>query len=143
VNLISILLVDDHELVRSGIARLIADQPDMKVIGEVSSGEEALQFIFHSLPAIIIMDAGMPGIGGIETTRVILDKLPSARVIAMSSVASGVIPAQMLRAGAQAFITSGPAWGRCSRRYGWCIAVSATSPLRWPRRWAGSIQSTW
>lgn len=105
MNLISILLVDDHELVRSGIARLIADQPDMKVIGEVSSGEEALQFIFHSLPAIIIMDAGMPGIGGIETTRVILDKLPSARVIAMSSVASGVIPAQMLRAGAQAFIT--------------------------------------
>jgi DNA-binding NarL/FixJ family response regulator len=65
VDLISILLVDDHELVRSGIARLIADQPDMKVIGEVSSGEEALQFIFHSLPAIIIMDAGMPGIGGI------------------------------------------------------------------------------
>ena len=63
MNLISILLVDDHELVRSGIARLIADQPDMKVIGEVSSGEEALQFIFHSLPAIIIMDAGMPGIG--------------------------------------------------------------------------------
>ena len=55
MNLISILLVDDHELVRSGIARLIADQPDMKVIGEVSSGEEALQFIFHSLPAIIIM----------------------------------------------------------------------------------------
>ena len=105
MNLISILLVDDHELVRSGIARLIADQPDMKVIGEVSSGEEALQFIFHSLPAIIIMDAGMPGIGGIETTRVIIDQLPSARVIAMSSVASGVIPAQMLRAGTQAFIT--------------------------------------
>ena len=105
MNLISILLVDDHELVRCGIARLIADQPDMEVVGEASSGEEALQFIFHSQPAIIIMDAGMPGIGGIEATRVILDQLPSARVIAISSVASGVIPAQMLRAGAQAFIT--------------------------------------
>ena len=105
LNRISILLVDDHELVRSGIARLIADQPDMEVVGEVGSGEDALQFMSHTHPAIIIMDAGMPGIGGIEATRVILDRLPTARVIAMSSVASGVIPSQMLRAGAQAFIT--------------------------------------
>lgn len=104
-NCISILLVDDHELVRCGIARLIADQPDMEVVGEVGSGEAALKFISHTQPSIIIMDAGMPGIGGIETTRVILDQNPSARVIAISSVASGVIPSQMLRAGAQAFIT--------------------------------------
>lgn len=97
--------MDDHELVRCGIARLIADQPDMEVVGEVGSGEAALKFISHTQPSIIIMDAGMPGIGGIETTRVILDQNPSARVIAISSVASGVIPSQMLRAGAQAFIT--------------------------------------
>jgi two-component system invasion response regulator UvrY len=104
-NPISILLVDDHELVRCGIARLLDDQPDMAVVGELGSGEEALQFISHTRPNIIIMDAGMPGIGGIETTRTILEKIPGARVIAMSSVASGVIPAQMLRAGAHAFIT--------------------------------------
>lgn len=104
-NPITILLVDDHELVRSGIARLLADEPDMELVGEASSGEEALEFVAHTSPVIIMMDAGMPGLGGIECTRIILERCPQARVIAMSSVASGVIPSQMLRAGAQAFIT--------------------------------------
>ncbi len=107
-DIITILLVDDHTLVRSGIARMLADEVDMKVIGEVKCGEEAIEFIednTNAVPDIILMDARMPGMGGIEATRAILEKVSRSRVIAMSSVVSGVIPSQMLRAGAQAFVT--------------------------------------
>ncbi len=105
---INILLVDDHTLVRTGIARMLADETDMEVIGEVNNGEEAIEFIGDSdyvLPDIVLMDARMPGMGGIEATRQILERAPRTRVIAMSSVVSGVIPSQMLRAGALGFLT--------------------------------------
>ena len=102
---IYILLVDDHALVRNGVARLLADETDMVVVGEASSGEEALAFIGQVAPDIILMDARMPGIGGIEATRRIRGLAPQIRIIAMSSITSGVIPSQMLRAGAQAFIS--------------------------------------
>lgn len=115
---ISILLVDDHELVLEGIARLLNDAPDMVVIGQLSSGEEILEYLSHSSsntlnsesniyqsPDIILLDARMLGLGGIEATRAILQQSPATRVVAMSSVASGVIPSQMLRSGAKGFIT--------------------------------------
>ncbi len=107
-NILSILLVDDQVLVRSGLARLIADIPDMKVIGQVSSGEEAIDFVKNSIdgiPDIVVMDARLPGIGGIEACRALLELSPNMRLLALSSVASGVIPSQILRAGAQGFIT--------------------------------------
>ncbi|GJM12140.1 MAG: DNA-binding response regulator [Pseudohongiella sp.] len=119
---ISILLVDDHQLVREGIARLLNDAPDIVVIGQLSSGEEILEYLSHSdsnnmnlegissnniyqTPDIILLDARMPGLGGIEATREILKQSPGCKVVAMSSVASGVIPSQMLRSGAKGFIT--------------------------------------
>lgn len=107
-NIVSILLVDDHELVRSGIARLLADETDMEVVGLAGSGEEAVEFMDQHAafpPDVILMDARMPGIGGIEATQRILTTAPKTRIIAMSSVASGVIPSQMLRIGAMGFIT--------------------------------------
>jgi len=119
---ISILLVDDHELVREGIARLLNDTPDIVVIGQLSSGEEILEYLSYSgsnelnlenntpsyiyqSPDIILLDARMPGLGGIEATREILARSPECKVVAMSSVSSGVIPSQMLRSGAKGFIT--------------------------------------
>ena len=102
---ISIFLVDDHELVRAGVARMLCDEEDMSVIGEASSGEEAVEFIKHNTPDIVLMDARMPGIGGIEATHRLVKICPKIKIIAMSSVASGVIPSQMLRAGAMSFIT--------------------------------------
>lgn len=107
-NSLTILLVDDQILVRSGIARLIADIPDMKIIGQVSSGEEAIDFVKNPdelTPDIVVMDARLPGIGGIEACRALLELSPNMRLLALSSVASGVIPSQMLRVGAQGFIT--------------------------------------
>ncbi len=119
---ISILIVDDHELVREGIARLLNDTPDIVVIGQLRSGEEILEYLSHAgsndlnsesnylkniyqTPDIILLDARMPGLGGIEATRAILKEFPQCKVVAMSSVASGVIPSQMLRSGAKGFIT--------------------------------------
>lgn len=119
---ISILLVDDHELVREGIARLLNDALDFVVIGQLSSGEEVLEYLSHTdsnymnlednninniyqMPDIILLDARMPGLGGIEATRAILKQSPESKVVAMSSVASGVVPSQMLRSGAKGFIT--------------------------------------
>lgn len=105
---ISVLLVDDHSLVRQGIARLLQDVQDIDVRGEFSSGEELLDFAgeeSNELPDIIILDARMPGIGGIETTRQVLDAAPTQKIIGISTVATGVIPSQMLRAGAQGFVT--------------------------------------
>ncbi len=102
---ITLLIVDDHELVRAGVARMLSDEKDMEVIGEAGSGEEAIEFIRSNTPDVVLMDARMPGIGGIEATHSLLALVPGLRIIAMSSVASGVIPSQMLRAGAMSFIT--------------------------------------
>lgn len=111
VKKISVLLVDDHELVREGIAMLLADAGDMHVVAQLACGEDALEYVSqdplssHAVPDVILMDARMPGLGGIEATRSILKQCPSCKIVAMSSVAAGVIPTQMLRSGAMAFIT--------------------------------------
>lgn len=102
---ITITIVDDHQLVRTGLARMINDEVDMHIIAEASTGEEALQRCEAKLPDIVLMDARMPGIGGIEATMRLTKAYPELRVIAMSSVTSGIIPSQMLRSGAKAFIT--------------------------------------
>ena len=102
---ISILIVDDHALVRAGVTRILVDEPDLLVIGEASSGEKAIEFITMHMPDIVIMDARMPGIGGIEATHRLLAMYPNLKIIAISAVASGVIPSQMLRAGVRSFLT--------------------------------------
>lgn len=62
--MIRVLVVDDHELVRSGITRMLADNPDIEVIGEASSGEDAIDSVRKDSPDIVLMDIRMPGIGG-------------------------------------------------------------------------------
>jgi len=105
---IRIILVDDHTLVRQGMARLLADQPDLQVINELSSGEEIIEIMKNSSSEdldILILDARMPGLGSIETARQLLEIRPDLKIVALSSVASGVIPSQLLRGGVQGFLT--------------------------------------
>lgn len=105
---IQIAIVDDQTLVRSGIARLLDDVADLNVMQHLSSGEQAIEFIKnHSerLPDILLLEARMPGLGSIETARQILEISADLKIIAMSSVAAGVIPSQMLRIGVQGFIS--------------------------------------
>lgn len=105
---ICILLVDDHQLTRKGIARLLSDEADLEVVGEVDSGEAALEYVQRNptkRPDVILMDARMPGIGGIEATHQLLSHFAELKILGLSSIASGVVPSQMLRAGALGFIT--------------------------------------
>jgi len=102
---IKVFIVDDHSLVRHGIARMMADEPDISVIGQAESGEGALTLLQQIVPDIVLMDVNMPGMGGIEATHRIRKYYPKVRIIGMSSIEVGVIPSRMLAAGAQAFIT--------------------------------------
>ena len=105
--MIRVLVVDDHELVRSGITRMLADNPDLDVIGEASSGEEAIEFVRKTRPDIVLMDIRMPGIGGLEATRRILRIDDSIRVIVVTACADDPYPTRVMQSGATAYITKG------------------------------------
>jgi YesN/AraC family two-component response regulator len=66
--MIRVTIVDDHELVRTGIIRLLSDESDIEVIAEASSGEEAVQLVRQHKPDVVLMDVNMPGIGGFDST---------------------------------------------------------------------------
>ena len=102
---IKLMIVDDHCLLRQGIARLVQDQPDINVVGEAERGEDALFLLQEIVPDVVLMDVKMPGIGGIEAAQRIRARYPSIRIIGMSSLDVGVIPSRMVAAGAISFIT--------------------------------------
>jgi two-component system invasion response regulator UvrY len=108
--LINVLLVDDHELVRTGISRILKDERGIKVVGEASSGEEALQFCRdisanHESPDVVLMDMQMPGIGGLNATKRILHYCPEIKILALSVSCEEPIPTKVLQLGASGFIS--------------------------------------
>lgn len=112
--MINILLVDDHELVRTGISRILKDERGIKVVGEACSGEEALQFCRdisakHESPDIVLMDIHMPGIGGLSATKRILHYCPDIKIIALSISCEEPIPTKVLQLGASGFISKNAA----------------------------------
>ena len=78
--MITVLVVDDHELVRTGICRMLEDHPDGEVIGQAESGEEAIALVRLKHPQVVLLDVNMPGIGGVETTRRLFQKIGRAHV---------------------------------------------------------------
>jgi DNA-binding NarL/FixJ family response regulator len=105
--MISILIADDHNLVRTGLGRMLADVTDMQVVGEATTGEEALRFCRELQPDVVLMDVKMPGIGGLEATRVLVRQHPGVRVIAVSACDDALFPARLMQAGAAGFVTKG------------------------------------
>lgn len=103
--MIRVLLVDDHELVRTGIRGLLEAAPGMKVVGEAGSGEEALRIAPELAPDVVLMDVNLPGLGGIETTRRLLRLVPSAKVIALTVHEEDPYPARLRDAGAAGYLT--------------------------------------
>lgn len=105
--MINVLLVDDHELVRTGIEALLNSQDDITVTGVTNCGEKAIDMLEDMEPDIVLMDVNMPGIGGVEACRRVLQKHPDIKVIALSVHNDGPIPQQLLKLGALGFISKG------------------------------------
>ncbi len=103
--MVNVLLVDDHELVRTGIEHLLAEREEINVVGVSCSGEEAIKMVDAIEPDVVLMDINMPGIGGIEASRKITKKHPRIKIIALSVLSDGPIPQQLLCAGAQGFVS--------------------------------------
>ena len=105
--MISVLVVDDHELVRTGICRMLEDHDEIRVIGQAESGEDAIQLTRQYQPDVVLLDVNMPGIGGVETTRRILQSVPNTHILAVSGLAEEPYPSLLLKAGAKGYITKG------------------------------------
>jgi DNA-binding NarL/FixJ family response regulator len=106
-NLIRILTVDDHPMLREGIASLVASQSDMKLVAEASTGLEALdQFRTHR-PDLTLMDLQMPDMGGIEAMVAIRAEFPEARIIVLTTYKGDVQVVRALKAGARAYLLKG------------------------------------
>jgi DNA-binding NarL/FixJ family response regulator len=103
-NKISVLLVDDHALVRRGFRRILEDEPDITVAGEASTGEEAAQLARQLKPRVIIMDCALPGINGLQATRQILKDAPETLVLMLSMHPEETWVHQALQAGARGYI---------------------------------------
>jgi two-component system invasion response regulator UvrY len=97
---INVFLVDDHELVRTGIRRILEDVRGIKVVGEAQSGETAVAFCRQHHPDVILMDMNMPGIGGLEATRKILRIRPDVRIIVLTIHSENPFPTKVMQAGA-------------------------------------------
>jgi DNA-binding NarL/FixJ family response regulator len=100
-----ILLADDHEVVRSGLATMLSKQDDLSVIHEVNSGELAYQSYSELEPDLLIMDMTMPGIGGLEALRRIRGRYTSARVIMFSMHENATLAMQAMSAGAMGYVS--------------------------------------
>ncbi|WP_026146553.1 response regulator transcription factor GacA [Zestomonas thermotolerans] len=107
--MIRILVVDDHDLVRTGITRMLADIDGLQVVGEADSGEEALKKARELKPDVVLMDIKMPGIGGLEATRKLLRSHPDMKVIAVTACEDDPFPTRLLQAGAAGYLTKGAA----------------------------------
>jgi len=101
---IRILTVDDHQLLRAGVGALIANQADMKLIGEASSGREAIEQFRKLRPDIVLMDLQMPDMHGIDAIIAIRSEFPSAKVVVLTTYAGDALALRALKAGAQAYI---------------------------------------
>jgi NarL family two-component system response regulator LiaR len=84
-KIIKVMIVDDHPIVRDGFKALLLANKDMELVGEAGSGKETLTFCQESLPDVILMDMVMPGMDGLETTRVVLDQYPEVKIIILTS----------------------------------------------------------
>lgn len=105
--MIKVLLVDDHELVRMGIKRLLQDVQGIKVIGEAGTGEDAVLIAKETMPDVVVMDVHMPGIGGLEATRKMIRHNPDIKILALTIYEDEPYPSRLLQAGASGYITKG------------------------------------
>lgn len=103
--MLKVLVVDDHDLIRVGICQLIRQVSGITVVGEASSGEEAIGLADQLTPDVVFMDLRMPGMGGAEAAKRIIRRHSTIKIIILTAVNDGDYPRRMLRAGASAYMT--------------------------------------
>lgn len=101
---ISILVADDHPVVRDGLSRLIGDEEDMVLVGEASNGSDAVSLFRELMPSLALIDLKMPGLDGVAATRQILQVAPEAKVILLTSYSGDVQATRAFEAGASGFL---------------------------------------
>ena len=100
----TVLIVDDHPMVRAGLATLINAAPDLEVVGEASGGEQAAQLAATALPDVVLMDMSMPGMDGVQATRAVLTSRAEAKVVVLTSFSDTSRVTDALRAGAVGYL---------------------------------------
>jgi DNA-binding NarL/FixJ family response regulator len=101
---ITVVLADDHALVRRGFRRLLEDDPGIAVVGEASTGDEAVRLSTALSPDVIVMDAAMPGMSGLAATRAILEARPTAFVLMLSMHSEETLVRQAMASGARGYV---------------------------------------
>jgi DNA-binding NarL/FixJ family response regulator len=101
---IRVMIVDDHPVVRKGLASFLGHEPDIEVVGLADSGEQALEMAAELLPDIVLMDLSMPGMGGIEATRRLVETRPSTRVMMLTSFGGHERMVEALKSGAVGYV---------------------------------------
>ena len=104
MNKISVILADDHAIVRDGLRYLLEAQKDLKVVGSACDGRDTVKLVLEKDPHIVLMDIAMPGLNGIETTRIITRDNPVTRVIILSMFSTPEHVVRAMRAGAKGYL---------------------------------------
>jgi DNA-binding NarL/FixJ family response regulator len=101
---ITVLLVDDHSLVRRGFRRMLEDETDMEVVGEAGNGEDSIKLAKELHPQVVVMDCALPGMNGLDATRKIIENLPSTAVLMLSMHTESTWVRQAIEAGAKGYV---------------------------------------
>jgi DNA-binding NarL/FixJ family response regulator len=104
VSTIKILIVDDHPLIREGVAAVLNGQTDMSLVGEATTGREAIESFRRHLPDVTLMDLRMPDMSGIDAISVIRSEFPAARIVVLTTYAGDVQALGALKAGASGYL---------------------------------------
>ncbi|RKX70815.1 DNA-binding response regulator [candidate division WOR-3 bacterium] len=102
--MIRVLIVDDHDIVREGLKRILAEYRDVEVVGEATCGEEAIQLIRKLNPDVILMDISMPGMDGLEATKRITERWPKVKVLVLTVHPEDTYAVRILKAGALGYL---------------------------------------
>ncbi|HEY4739342.1 MAG TPA: response regulator transcription factor [Candidatus Acidoferrales bacterium] len=101
---ITVMLVDDHSLVRRGFRRIIEDEPDLEVVGEAGNGEESIPLALRLRPRVIVMDCALPRVSGLVATQKILESAPETAILMLSMHSEDTLVRQAMAAGARGYI---------------------------------------
>ncbi len=101
---ITVLLVDDHSLVRRGFRRMLEDEADMEVVGEAGNGEDSVKLAKELHPRVVVMDCALPGMNGLDATRQIIEDSPDTAVLMLSMHTEGTWVRQAIEAGAKGYV---------------------------------------